>query len=75
MVFMAVIGKRFAHAGLRDVLSESEIVSSGSVDGVIKGSITTEPSVHTKLLLRHYFACSGGYLKDGSMRKHLLTLI
>lgn len=37
MTFMAVIGKRFSDAGLRDVLTESEIVSSGSVGGVIKG--------------------------------------
>lgn len=37
MTFMAVIGKRFSDAGLRDVLTESEIVSSGSVGGVIQG--------------------------------------
>ena len=34
MVCMAIIGKRFGDAGLRDVLQESEIVSVGSIDGV-----------------------------------------
>ena len=36
-VFLAVIGKRFGDSGLRDLLIESRIVGSGSVNGVLQG--------------------------------------
>lgn len=36
-VFLAVIGKRFGDAGLRDLLIESRIIGSGSVNGVLGG--------------------------------------
>lgn len=35
--FLAVIGKRFGDAGLRDVIIESEILGSGSVVGMLEG--------------------------------------
>jgi len=35
--FMAAIGKRFADAGLADILIESDIVATGSVSGVLEG--------------------------------------
>lgn len=35
--FLAAIGKRFADAGLTDVIVESEIVGSGSISAVIEG--------------------------------------
>ena len=37
MTFLAILGKRFGDAGLRDILFETGIVSSGSVDGVLNG--------------------------------------
>ena len=37
MIFLAVIGKRFAYAGLLDVLVESGIVGENSVRGVLSG--------------------------------------
>ncbi|KAL9951848.1 hypothetical protein ACROYT_G044583 [Oculina patagonica] len=36
-VFLAVIGKRFGDAGLRDLLTESRIIGSGSLNGVLEG--------------------------------------
>lgn len=36
-VFLAVIGKRFGDAGLRDLLIESRIIGSGSLNGVLEG--------------------------------------
>ena len=36
-VFLAVLGKRFGDAGLRDLLIESRIVGSGSLNGVLEG--------------------------------------
>lgn len=36
-VFLAVIGKRFGESGLRDLLIESRIIGSGSVNGVLQG--------------------------------------
>ena len=35
--FLAVVGRRFGSAGLRDVLIESDILASGSVDAVLEG--------------------------------------
>jgi hypothetical protein len=35
--FLAVIGKRFGDAGLKDVLIESGIIGSGSVSAVLEG--------------------------------------
>lgn len=37
MTFMACIGKRFSDAGLQDILIESELVATGSVNGVCSG--------------------------------------
>lgn len=37
MAFLAVIGKIFCDAGLRDVFIESDIVAEGSIQGVISG--------------------------------------
>jgi len=34
---MSVIGKRFGDSGLRDLLIESRIIGSGSVNGVLEG--------------------------------------
>ena len=36
-VFVAVIGKWFADIGLRDLLLESRIIGSSSVNGVLEG--------------------------------------
>ena len=36
-VLMSVIGKRFGESGLRDLLIESRIIGSGSVNGVLEG--------------------------------------
>ena len=36
-VLLAVIGKRFADAGLHDLLIEAEMVAAGSVDAVLNG--------------------------------------
>ena len=36
-IFIAVIGKRFASAGLRDVIIESDLLGSSSVDSTLKG--------------------------------------
>ena len=35
--FLAVLGKRFADAGLRDILVEADIIASGSVDAALDG--------------------------------------
>lgn len=37
MMLLAIIGKRYGDAGLRDIFVETEIVSAGSVDGVLSG--------------------------------------
>lgn len=37
MSFLACLGKRFRDAGLQDILIESEIVATGSVNGVLTG--------------------------------------
>ena len=37
MTFIAVIGRRYASAGLRDVLIEADILACGSVDQVLNG--------------------------------------
>lgn len=37
LTFIAVIGKRFSDAGLRDIIVEAELVGSGSIDGVLRG--------------------------------------
>ena len=36
-IFMTVIGKRFASAGLRDIIIEANLVGSGTVEKVLKG--------------------------------------
>ena len=36
-VLLAVIGKRFGDAGLRDLLIESRIIGTGSLNGVLEG--------------------------------------
>jgi len=36
-VFLSVIGKRFRDSGLRDLLLESALVGSGSLNGVLEG--------------------------------------
>ena len=36
-IFTAVIGKRFASAGLRDIIIEANLVGSGAVEQVLKG--------------------------------------
>lgn len=36
-VFLTVIGKRFGDGGLRDLLLESTLVGSGSLNGVVEG--------------------------------------
>ena len=35
MAFLAIIGKRFADAGMKDILIESEVVAEGSINGVV----------------------------------------
>ena len=35
MMLLAIIGKQNGHAGLQDILVETEIVSAGSVDGIL----------------------------------------
>ena len=37
MTLLAIIGSRFADAGLRDVAVQSEIIAEGSVDSVLNG--------------------------------------
>ena len=37
MTFIAVIGKRYGSAGLRDILIESDVIAEGSVDQVLNG--------------------------------------
>ena len=37
MTFLAILGKCFGDAGLRDILFETGIVSVGSGDGVLNG--------------------------------------
>ena len=37
MTFIAVIGRRYASAGLRDVLVEADVLAAGSVDQVLNG--------------------------------------
>ena len=37
MAFMAVIGKRFSDAGLRDVVVEAQVIAEGSMNGFISG--------------------------------------
>ena len=37
MSFLGCIGKHFGDAGLQDVLIESEVVATGSLNGVISG--------------------------------------
>jgi hypothetical protein len=36
-IFLAVIGRRFGSAGLRDILIEADVLASGSVDAVLGG--------------------------------------
>ena len=36
-VFLAVLGKRFGDSGLADLLLESTLVGSGSLQGVLQG--------------------------------------
>ena len=37
MTCIAVIGRRYASAGLRDVLVEADVLAAGSVDQVLNG--------------------------------------
>lgn len=37
MSFIGMIGKRFGDAGLQDILIESEVVATGSINGVLNG--------------------------------------
>ena len=37
MSFLAILGKRFVDAGLRDVLIEAEVIAQGSINGVLNG--------------------------------------
>ena len=37
-IFMTVIGKRFASAGLRDIIIDVNLVGSGTVEQLLKGS-------------------------------------
>ena len=37
MAFLAVIGKRYADAGMKDIMIESQIVAEGSINGVVSG--------------------------------------
>ena len=37
LVLLSIIGQRFRDAGLRDLLTESEVVAAGSIDGVLSG--------------------------------------
>ena len=36
-IFLAVIGKRFASGGLRDIVIESGLVGPGTIEAVFKG--------------------------------------
>ena len=36
-MFLAIIGKRFAEAGLADILVESSVIGASSISGVIEG--------------------------------------
>ena len=44
--FFAVVGHRFGSAGLRDVLLESDVLASGSVDAVLDGRHNRGLRVH-----------------------------
>ena len=37
MSYLSVLGKRFGDAGLQDILIESEVVATGSINGVLNG--------------------------------------
>ena len=37
ITMLAIVGSRFADAGLRDVAVQSEIIAEGSVDSVLNG--------------------------------------
>ena len=54
-VFLSVIGKRFGDSGLRDLLLESRLVASGSLNGVLGGkhynrAIRTHKVIFSSLL-------------------------
>ena len=40
--YLKILGKRMAGSGPSDILSESGLISPGSINGVITGKITTE---------------------------------
>ena len=71
-VFLAVIGKRFGDAGLRDLMIESGIVGTGSVNGVLEGkqynrAIRTH-KVITEAMLRLHWGSFIQWLEDNSVQ-------
>ena len=52
---LAVLGKRFEHSGLRDLLVESGVVTEGSVDGVLNGRHYNRSVQIHKLVLEALF--------------------
>ena len=54
-VFLAVIGKRFAGSGLRDIFLESGVIAEGSIEGVLSGKHYNRGIRVHKLLMEAFF--------------------
>ena len=61
---LSVLGKRFGDAGLWDLLVESEVVSSGSVDGVLAGKHYKRALYAHKAVLEALFRSLWGQFEE-----------
>ena len=50
---LAIIGERFKDAGLKDICIEAEVVTEGSINGVLDSKIITVQSGSTSTSQRH----------------------
>ena len=68
-VFLSVMGKRFKDGGLTDLLLESTLVSSGSLNGVLEGKY------YNRALRTHKVSTIFHHYPDSFLLSSLLMLL
>ena len=73
-VFFAVIGKRFAGSGLRDIFLESGVIAEGSIEGGLSGKHYNRGIRVHKLLMEAFFRLQMEQLWGVHIRMYAWTL-
>ena len=73
MMYLGIIGKKFSDVGLKDLIIQSDVVATGSVDKALSGKMYNRSICDHKIVYETLYRCLLNRMEDNNTEDHKLA--